>query len=75
MRFIISSALLSLALAYSPLRPPPLSVQNFPDAQVEDVGEPLFLTPYIEAGDLETARSLASVDASLLDGAHSYITI
>ena len=74
MRFIISSALLSLALAYSPLRPPLLSVQNIPGAQVEDVGEPLFLTPYIEAGDLETARSLSSVDASLLDGAHSDIT-
>ena len=30
------------------------------------VGAPLFLTPYIESGDIETARSLASVDWSLL---------
>ena len=42
-------------------------VRNFTRARVEDVGEPLFLTPYIEAGDLETARSLARVDASLLE--------
>ena len=31
------------------------------------MGEPLFLTPYIEAGDVETARSLARVDATLLE--------
>ena len=30
------------------------------------VGDPLFLTPYIESGDIETARSLASVDWNLL---------
>ena len=30
------------------------------------MGDPLFLTPYIESGDIETARSLASVDWNLL---------
>ena len=30
------------------------------------VGDPLFLTPYIESGDIETGKSLASVDWSLL---------
>jgi hypothetical protein len=34
---------------------------------VEAVGEPLFLTPYIEAGQLEEARQLARVDPTLLE--------
>jgi len=71
MRFILAFSLFSVALAYRPLRPQPL--RNFTRARVEDVGEPLFLTPYIEAGDVETARSLARVDATLLEGAHSDI--
>jgi hypothetical protein len=42
-------------------------LRNFPKANVEAVGEPLFLTPYIEAGQLEEARQLARVDPTLLE--------
>jgi len=55
--------------AYRPLQPQPL--RNFPKANVEAVGEPLFLTPYIEAGQLEEARQLARVDPTLLEGVNS----
>jgi len=68
---ILLSLLSTLALAYRPLRPQP--VRNFPKTRVEDVGEPLLLTPYIESGDVETGRNLARVDSSLLEGTHSDI--
>ena len=42
-------------------------VRHFPKADAEAVGEPLFLTPYIEAGQLEEARQLARVDPALLE--------
>ena len=32
-----------------------------------DVGEPLYLTPYIQSGDIETAKSLARVTDPLPD--------
>ena len=73
MRFLLSVlALATAAAAYSPLLPPK-PARSFPQHSAADVGEPLFLTPYIEAGDLETARGLARVDATLLEGGHSDI--
>ena len=73
MRFLISVlALATATTAYSPLLPPK-PARSFPQHSPADVGEPLFLTPYIEAGDLETARGLARVDATLLEGSHSDI--
>ena len=42
-------------------------MRHFPKADAEAVGEPLFLTPYIEAGQLEEARQLARVDPALLE--------
>ena len=36
---------------------------------MEEAGEePLYLTPYIESGDIETGQSLAAVDWTLLEG-------
>ena len=34
----------------------------------DQVGEPLFLTQYINSGDIETGRSMAQVDWTLLQG-------
>ena len=42
-------------------------MNRYPKHSREDVGDPLYLTPYIEAGDVETGRSLARVDSSLLE--------
>jgi len=69
MRLALSAVLFTLAAlsqGLSPLRPPVRRV--FPRANATAVGDPLFLTPYIESGDIETGRSLASVDWSLLQG-------
>merc|ERR1712198_504969 len=71
MKVILLLALVSLALAYRPLRPQPK--RHYPKHNVEDVGEPLYLTPYIESGELETGRNLARVDSSLLQGSLSEI--
>merc|ERR1712198_604521 len=71
MKVILLLALVSLALAYRPLRPQPK--RHYPKHNVEDVGEPLYLTPYIESGELETGRNLARVDSSLLEGSLSEI--
>jgi hypothetical protein len=57
--FEITGAVLML-VCLQPLR-------NFPKANAEAVGEPLFLTPYIEAGQLDEARELARVDPTLLE--------
>ena len=35
---------------------------------IDQVGEPLFLTQYINSGDIETGRSMAQVDWTLLQG-------
>ena len=47
---------------------PPIK-RSFPPSHLEEAGEePLYLTPYIESGDIETGRSLAPVDWTLLEG-------
>merc|ERR1711970_554960 len=69
MRLLITIFLASVCQGYRPLRP---QVKNFfPIPSVEDVGEPLYLTPYVESGNLETGRELAKVDSSLLQGSHN----
>jgi len=57
---------LSFSSAYRPLQPQ--VVRNFPNVSTKAVGEPLYLTPYIESGDIETGRAMSSVDTSLLMG-------
>ena len=42
-------------------------VRHFPKADAEAVGEPLFLTPYIEAGQLEATRLAAQLDLARLE--------
>ena len=43
--------------------------RNDPPSNWEEVGEePLYLTPYIESGDIETGKALALVDWTLLEG-------
>ena len=47
---------------------PPIK-RNFPPSHLKEAGEePLYLTPYIDSGDIETGRSLALVDWTLLEG-------
>jgi len=46
----------------------PETKRTFPKAREEDVGSPLFLTDYIESGDIETGRELARVDSTLFVG-------
>eukprot|EP00095_Tigriopus_kingsejongensis_P005174 maker-scaffold237_size242172-snap-gene-1.29 protein:Tk05174 transcript:maker-scaffold237_size242172-snap-gene-1.29-mRNA-1 annotation:"serine carboxypeptidase" len=48
---------LAVALAYEPLRP---QKHRIIPAQ-GDVGEPLYLTPYIQSGDIATGKSLSQV--------------
>lgn len=43
------------------------------ERRVEDVGEPLFLTPFIESGDIEAAKEMAKVDTTSLMGLSSEI--
>lgn len=63
MKLILFAGLLGLTLAYRPLQP-----QNYKQRPVVgDAGSALFLTPYIESGDIETARELARV-VEPLDG-------
>ena len=66
MRLAVLTGLISLAHGYRPLQPQ--VKRSFPVASSEQVGEPLFLTPYIESGDIDTGRSLAAVDYTLLEG-------
>ena len=42
--------------------------RSFPLADSRQVGEPLFLTPYIQGGDIEGGQKAAQVDWSLLQG-------
>ena len=43
--------------------------RNDPPSNLEKVGEePLYLTPYIESGDIETGQAMALVDWTLLEG-------
>jgi len=59
--------LLAQVLCYRPLqpRPPP---RPFPKYNESSVGSPLYLTPYIDSGDIETGRDLARVDSTILEG-------
>ena len=66
MRLAVLLAFIALAHGYRPLQPQ--VKRSFPKASAEQVGEPLFLTPYIESGDIDTGRSLAAVDYTLLEG-------
>jgi len=54
------------SLGYRSLRPQ--VKRSFPRADPQQVGEPLFLTPYIESGDIEAGREMAKVDWSQLEG-------
>ena len=56
----------ALSNSYLPLQPEPK--RTFPRAREEDVGVPLFLTDFIESGDIETGREMARVDSTLLVG-------
>jgi len=72
MKMLVLLALIPAAvLAYRPLQPQP--VRNFSVWSESEVGEPLYLTPLIEAGDIEAAREMARVDSSLLEGTHGEI--
>jgi len=68
---LLLSVLVSLTFSYRPLRPQPK--RHYPPHREEDVGQPLYLTPLIDAGDVGTARDLARVDSSLLQGSNSDI--
>jgi len=57
---------LSFSAAYRPLRPQ--VVRSFPNVSTKAVGEPLYLTPYIESGDIEAGKEMSRVDSSLLMG-------
>ena len=59
-------AFISINYGYRPLRPQ--MKRFYTKANEKQVGEPLYLTPYIENGDIETGRSLAQVDWTLLEG-------
>ena len=56
----------AISEGYRPLRPQ--IKRSFPRADSREVGEPLFLTPFIQNGDIEAGRELAKVDSSLLQG-------
>merc|ERR1711915_335722 len=74
MRFagsVLLCTFFALYNAYQPLRPP--VKRSFPRANATQVGEPLFLTPYIESGDIVTGRSMALVDWNLLQGLNEEI--
>jgi len=59
--------LVTASQCYMPLRPP--IKRSFPPSHLKEAGEePLYLTPYIESGDLETGRSLSVVDWTQLEG-------
>jgi len=64
---LLPLGLFTFSHAYTPLLPPS-EPRNFPKYDEETVGNPLYLTPYIESGDIETGRDLARVDSSLLQG-------
>jgi vitellogenic carboxypeptidase-like protein len=41
-------------------------------ANCQDVGEPLYLTPYIKSGQIEEAKQLALVRSNVFSGIKSY---
>ncbi|CAF3360879.1 unnamed protein product, partial [Rotaria sp. Silwood2] len=47
---------------FDPLRRLLASIPRTPIQPNDDPGEPLFLTPYIEAGQIDQARNLSRVD-------------
>jgi len=55
---------IAIAQAYRPLQPQ--VKREFPVPDPELVGSELYLTPYIESGDVETGRQMAMVDSSKL---------
>jgi len=64
----LSAALVCIAVTegYRPLRPQ--IKRSFPLADSREVGEALFLTPYIQGGDIQGGQEAAKVDSSLLEG-------
>jgi len=70
-RFLLSLAVLAISQiqtqAYRPLRPP-TARRSFPRLDESLTGSPLYLTPYIESGDVAGGRSMARVDSTMLDG-------
>ena len=62
------TALTFLVIVATSLSLRPRVKRSFPPADPQQVGEPLFLTPYIQSGDLEAGREAARVDSSLLQG-------
>ena len=63
---VVCVTLVVVSQGYQPLQPQ--IKRTFPKARAEDVGEPLFLTPYVDSGDVETGRQMARVDSTLLEG-------
>merc|ERR1711970_610147 len=63
---IVTVTLAVVSQGYQPLRPQ--TKRTFPKTREEDVGSPLFLTPYIDSGDVETGRAMARVDTTMLQG-------
>jgi len=55
---------IAISQAYRPLQPQ--VKREFPVPDAELVGSELYLTPYIESGDVETGRQMAMVDSSKL---------
>merc|ERR1712121_295175 len=64
MMFSLLLALLGSTQAYRPLQPQVKRVFPVPDPEL--VGSELYLTPYIESGDVETGRQMAMVESSKL---------
>merc|ERR1719187_33879 len=64
---LLPLALLTGSQAYTPLLPP-TERKTYPKHDEETVGSPLYLTQYIDSGDVETGRKLARVDTTLLEG-------
>jgi len=64
MKFSLLLALIGSTQAYRPLQPQ--VKREFPVPDPELVGSELYLTPYIESGDVETGRQMAMVDSSKL---------
>merc|ERR1711971_792549 len=64
MKFSLLLALVASTQAYRPLQPQ--AKREFPVPDAELVGSELYLTPYIESGDVETGRQMAMVDSSKL---------
>jgi len=63
----LALALIPASTAYRPLLPP-LEEKPLPEVDAALVGSPLYLTPFIESGDVETGRSKARVNSTSLEG-------